>query len=82
MLGGLNPEQMAKVQAVSGKIKAGIKVDYYNNTFALGLSSEDPEAAALIPNLIKQFSEALAQQLSTFFQIKGEIVETGSPDGS
>jgi len=31
----------------------------------------------LIPNLLDQFSTALAQQLSSFFAIQGEIVEIG-----
>lgn len=80
MFPSVNPEQIAKVQAVSGNIKAAISVDYNKNAFSLALASDDPEAAALIPKLLKQFSDALAQQLSILFAIKGEMIEVGSPD--
>ncbi len=74
---GLDPKQMAAMQEVSKFIKGVIRVDYNDNTMQVAFSSEMPNAAALIPNLLDQFSTALATQLSSFFAIKGEIIEIG-----
>lgn len=76
---GIDPRQLAAVQEVSKDIKAVIRADYKENTVQFSLSSEAPEAQALIPNLLEQFTSALAQQLSSMFAIKGEIVEVGRP---
>jgi len=74
---GLDPEKMAKVQAVSGKIDGEIRIDYAEGTLTLALSTLDEEAAKLIPSLIAQLGESLATQLSAFFSISGELVEVG-----
>ena len=74
---GLDPKQMAAMQEVSKFIKGVIRVDYNDNTMQIAFSSDMPNAAALIPNLLDQFSTALATQLSSFFSIKGEIIEIG-----
>ncbi len=68
---------MAVMQEVSKFIKGVIRVDYNNNTMQITFSSDMPNAQALIPNLLDQFSTALATQLSSFFAIKGEIIEVG-----
>lgn len=78
-LGGIDPRQLAQVQEVSKHIKAEIRADYKESTVQFSLSSEVPEAQALIPNLIEQFVSALSQQLSSVFAIKGEIVEVSKP---
>jgi len=72
---GIDPRQLAAVQEVSKDIKAEIRADYKENTVLFSLFSEVPEAQALIPNLLEQFTSALSQQLSSMFAIKGEIVE-------
>ncbi len=74
---GVDPKQMAAMQEVSKFIKGTIRVNYNDNTMQVAFSSEMPNAAALIPNLLDQFSTALAQQLSSFFSIQGEIIEVG-----
>jgi len=74
---GLDPKQMAAMQEVSKFIKGVIRVDYNDNTMQVAFSSDMQNAAALIPNLLEQFSTALATQLSSFFAIKGEIIEIG-----
>ncbi len=74
---GLDPKQMAAMQEVSKFIKGAIRVNYNDNTMLVAFTSEMPNAAALIPNLLDQFSNALATQLSSFFEIKGEITEIG-----
>lgn len=78
-LGGVDPRQLAQVQAVSKDIKAVIRVNYMENVMQLSLSSETSEGQAFIPQLLEQFSNALAQQLSSFFAIQGEIVEVREP---
>ncbi len=74
---GLDPKQMAAMQEVSKFIKGVIRVNYNDNTMQIAFTSDMPNAAALIPNLLDQFSTALATQLSSFFAIKGEIIEIG-----
>ncbi len=76
---GVDPAKMAEVQKVSQHINGKIKVDYAEKTITMGLSSIVPEAAAIIPDMLSQFAGALAQQLSAFFAIKGEIVEVNKP---
>ena len=77
MLPGIDPQKLATVQKVSQNIRANIVINYKKNEATLGLTSADPEAAAMIPNLLDQFAGGLATQLKTFFQINGEIKEIG-----
>ncbi len=82
MVLGVNPQQLMEMQKVSKDIKGVIKINFKENTVQLFLSSDVPDAQALIPQLLEQFSGALAQQLSSFFAIKGELIETGKePSG-
>lgn len=77
MMQGIDPKQMAAMQEVSKFIKGVIRVNYNDNTMQVAFSSEVLNARALIPNLLDQFSTALAQQLSSFFAIEGQIIEVG-----
>jgi len=79
MPGMVDPQKMAAMQAVSQHIKGVIRIDYKDNSIHVTMTSEHPEAAALVPELISQLGTALAQQLSSFFAIKGEIVEVNKP---
>lgn len=72
---GVSPEQQAAMQKVSQHIKGEIRIDYAGCTVNLKLSSNNPEAVAIIPDLVGQLGQALAQQLAAFFAITGEIVE-------
>lgn len=76
---GVDPTKMAEMQKVSQHIIGKITVDYKVRTVTIQMSSSVPEAVALIPELLSQFSGALATQLSSFFAIKGEIVEINKP---
>lgn len=76
---GVDPEKMAQMQKTSQHINGKIRIDYKANAVTIELSSIVPEAAAIIPDLLDQFSGALAQQLSAFFAIKGEIIEVNKP---
>lgn len=77
MVLGINPEQLKKVQAVSQHISAVITANYNEQTVNLKLSADSPEAQGLVDNLIQQFADALAMQLSSFFAIKGELIDIG-----
>ncbi len=77
---GADPAQLAAVQKVSQYIKGKIKIDYKENSVTVSLSSEVQEAINLLPELVGQLGTALATQLSSFFAIKGEIVEVSKPE--
>lgn len=77
MLGGIDPAQIAQMQEVSRFIKCIIRVNYKEKTVLLSFSSEELAAIELIPQLLDQFSGGLATQLSSFFAIDGEIIESG-----
>jgi len=80
MVFGVDPTKVAAMQKVSKFINAEIKVDYVEKKVELAFSSKNPEAVKLINSLLDQFSGGLAQQLSAFFSIQGEITEVGKPD--
>jgi len=79
MLGQIDPKKMATMQELSKHIDGKIIIDYVAGTVNVELSSSKPEAVAIIPMLVGQFGEALAQQLSAFFAIQGEIIERNKP---
>lgn len=71
----LDPKQVSRVKQVSSKIHARIVHDHAANEVSFKLSSDDPEAAKLIPKILKQFTDLFAGQMKTFFDISGEIVD-------
>ena len=77
--GMVDPQKLMETQKVSQHVKAVIRVDYDTQIVAVGLSSEVPEGAAIIPELLDSFATSLAQQFSTMFAIKGEIIEVNRP---
>ena len=76
---GVDPQKMAVMQEVSKHIDGVIRIDYAAKSVTLTLTSVVPEATALLPDLVGQLGGALAQQLSAFFAIKGEIIEVNKP---
>lgn len=74
---GVDPQQLAAMQEVSQHITAEIRIEYKTKSVKITMASEDPAGVELIPQLLNQFAGALATQLSSFFAIKGEIVEVG-----
>lgn len=74
---GIDPEQLLKAQEVGKDVKGVIRVNYTESFVQLSFSSDTTGGKELIPELLEQFSIALAQQLSSVFGIKGEIIETG-----
>lgn len=76
---GLNEQKMAAAQRVTQHIKPVITADYKANQIVMQLSSDDPEAAAQIPNFIQQYVSMFAQQLSMLFAMQGKIINIGEP---
>ncbi len=72
-------QQMAELKKITGKLAAKVTVDYPKNTLTMELSSPDPQAAATASQILKLLSEQLAEQLSMFFSIRGELVDIKPP---
>ena len=81
MMPQINPEQMKQVQAVSSGIHAKMVRDYKDNSVTLQLSvpSGNKQAITLSNKILNQFTDMLATQLSSFFAIKGEIIDRNKP---
>ncbi len=77
---GVDPAKLAAMQEVSKFIEGVIRIDYAAKSVSLTMSSAVSDSAAIIPELLSQLGGALAQQLTTFFAIKGEIIEVNKPD--
>lgn len=75
MQGMIDPQKLAEMQKTTQHISGIIRIDYAANTLTVRLSSLNPEAAAIIPSLLSQFADSLAQQFSAYLAIKGEIIE-------
>jgi len=76
---GIDPAKVAEMQKISQYIDGVIRIDYSAKTVALTLSSVNPEASDILPELLSQLGGALATQLQAFFAIKGEIIEVSKP---
>lgn len=70
-----NPQQQAQVRSISSKITAKITFDHSNSDILIALRSDDPAAQAMIPRIQDQFMTIFTSQLSSFFGIKGSIVD-------
>ena len=77
---GVDPAQVIEMQKVSQYITAELKIDYTEKSVVIKLDSDVAEAAALIPQLLSQFTDALAQQLNSFFAITCKIIEVNKPE--
>jgi len=75
MMPSINPQDLQKVQEFSKHITGEIRVDYSDCSVKLTLKTNNEQSKIIIPNLLSQFSENLATQMSSFFAIDGEIVE-------
>lgn len=77
MMPGLDPAQLARAQELGSHVKAVIKTNYNNKIVEVSFKGDTPEMEAFIDQLLRQFSTSLATQLSSFFNISGEIIEEG-----
>jgi len=71
----VDPAQLAAMQQKTRNIKALIRVDYPAQNLTLSLTTDDPEGAQMVPQILEQFSKQLATQLSSFMAMEGKIVE-------
>lgn len=77
MVMGIDPQRMKEVQQTSGKINAEIRILHKEHEIHLKLTPTTPESLAFVKRFLPQFAETVANQLSAFFSIKGEIVDVG-----
>ncbi len=77
----VNKEQMILVQQVSRLIQGKIRVDYKEHTINISFTTQDERAKKLLTNIVPSFAEVLAEQLGTFFSIRGEIIDVNKPPG-
>lgn len=73
MFRGIDPQKLARTQEVTRNITGIMTIR--GNTVLLELKSDDDAAKQAIPALLSSFAESLAEQLSTFFAIRGKIVK-------
>ena len=78
-MGSLDPAKVKKVQEITEKVKGEITIDYNKSTINVKFISDNETSGAFVKTLLPQFSETLANQLFSFFKIKGEMIEIGSP---
>ncbi len=77
MFGNMDPEQMARVRETSAQVTAQIKIDHKEHEIHLKLIPTTPETFNFVSKFIPGFAETIATQLSSFFNIKGEIIDVG-----
>ena len=75
MYPALDKDKMAKVQQISSLILGEIRVDHKEHTIRIAFKTTSPEAETLLKKLVPNFAEVMAQQLGTFFNIRGEIID-------
>jgi len=67
-------EQLARIQQFSYKISYTVHTDQANNRVEFTLTSDDPEAAAFIPQMQEGIVETTCQLLYHMFAMKGERI--------
>lgn len=77
MTGSIDPKKMAEVQQTSSKINAEVRILHKEHEIHLKLTPTTPESVAFVKTFLPQFAETMANQLSAFFGIKGEIIDVG-----
>jgi len=80
MMPGIDPQQLLEAQKMGKHVKAVIRTNYSDYTVHLTFSSEISGMDEFLRQLTGQLSDALAAQLSSFFAIKGEIIEVGKEE--
>lgn len=75
MFPGIDPTRLAAVQQSTKDITGVIIVDYKVNSVLLELSPHSERASEAMSGLLESFSRTLAQQLESFFAIRGKIIE-------
>lgn len=81
MFGNLDPQKMAEVQQVSGQINAELRIVHDEHEIRVKLIPTSPESLNFVKKFVPGFAETIAQQLSSFFNIRGEIIDVNKPQG-
>lgn len=68
-------DQMQKAQSVGSKVFCDVVIDYEAGTINMKFTSDDPAGKQFIPNFMSNFGTTLCTQMSSFFAIKGRILE-------
>lgn len=77
MMGNMDPEKVKKVQEVSSRTNAEIRILHDEHEIRLKFVPSTPESLEFVKNFTSQFAETVASQLSTFFGIRGSITDVG-----
>lgn len=78
--GNIDPAKMAEVQQTSSRINAEVRILHQEHEIRLKLIPTTPESLKFVKTFLPQFAQTMATQLSTFFSIKGEIVDIGKDE--
>lgn len=77
MTSQLDPEKLAEVQKTSGQINAEMRILHKEHEIHLKLIPTSPESLNFVKTFLPQFAATMANQLSAFFSIRGEIIDVG-----
>ena len=80
MTGNIDPQKMAEVKQTSGKINAEIRILHEQHEIRLKLTPTSPESLKFVKTFLPQFAQTMANQLSAFFAIKGELIDVGKKE--
>jgi len=72
---GVDPVKLAQTQEITKNITGVITTDYKESSLLIAFSTTDKAAKEALPELLQTFTNALAQQLGSFFAITGKIIE-------
>jgi hypothetical protein len=72
---GVPPDKLLQAKQAGKHLKAEIEVDKKLGKFSVILKPIDKDGEALVPEMIKQLSGGLGQQLKMFFDINGIMRE-------
>lgn len=74
---GIDKEKAERVKKVSSTVNAELRILHKEHELRLKLIPTTPESEKFVSNFLPNFAETMAAQLSTFFNIKGEIIDVG-----
>lgn len=74
---GVDPQELARAQEYGQHLHADIRVDYSAYTVEMKFTSDVSGLDQFIKEFLQQFSVGLANQLHSYFAVKGQIVEVG-----
>lgn len=73
----VDKQKMEEVKKTSTAISAEIRVDHEKHEISLKLTPTTPDSFNLVKRFIPNFADTMAAQLSTFFGIRGRIIDIG-----